>query len=332
MTRTQDRTSPFRTLGTAVAGAPNARQAMIDAGMDWTVEQHPISATIELPAQITADGVDPARSLNLPIKNRVANVRERVAGSGRYDVLGVVGDTYQVVQNVDNADFLDALTEQSGAVIETAGEYNHGRRTFVTMKLPEALMVGGSDRTDLHFIATNSHDGTAAFQISVAPVRMVCLNQNTMMLAQAVSKFTIYHRRNALNNIAQAQQALGLTFRYAAEFEAACEALLLAHVPVRKELELVQAIYVPTFDKKSGAETKQSADRRDRVLDLYRHSETNAFGRGSAYAMWNAVTEYEDWFKPVAGKGDPEMMRATRTARGGSQGIKDRALRILQEV
>ena len=39
-----------------------------------------------------------------------------------------------------------------------------------------SLAVGGTDRVDLNIAALNSHDGTSAFRILVAPMPVVCAN------------------------------------------------------------------------------------------------------------------------------------------------------------
>ena len=67
------------------------------------------------------------------------------------------------MQNEASCTLLDALTEEGGAVYETAGALRGGRETFVTMKLPTSMTFegrdGSKDRTDWYLAALNSHDG-----------------------------------------------------------------------------------------------------------------------------------------------------------------------------
>jgi len=63
-----------------------------------------------------------------------------VQGSG-----GAGGNKYEPMHNEASCDLLDALTGESGAVYETAGALRGGRETFVTMKLPEAMVFDGRD-------------------------------------------------------------------------------------------------------------------------------------------------------------------------------------------
>jgi len=51
--------------------------------------------------------------------------------------------------------------------------------------------------------------------------------------------------------------------------------------------------------------------------------------RGSKYAAFNAVAEYADWFKPVRGGSDKEVMRAERILTGAGDELKTKALALL---
>lgn len=89
--------------------APNSKDALIAAGLNWTVEQTPVYMN---------DGTE--------IKNYKANVR-----SDDKTVLGIVTDRYKIVQNEDAFSFTDALvgeTEDGVVRYETAGSLNGGKR------------------------------------------------------------------------------------------------------------------------------------------------------------------------------------------------------------
>ncbi len=92
------REKPWHGLGTIVAEAPDSREALILAGLDWKVIQRKI---------YTGD--------RKPIQGYRANVRD---SDNR--LLGVVSDRYRVVQNEDAFAFTDALLGE-GVRYETAG-------------------------------------------------------------------------------------------------------------------------------------------------------------------------------------------------------------------
>ena len=57
---------------------------------------------------------------------------------------------------------LNHLVDASGASFDTAGSLRGGRQVFVTMCLPETILIGGVDELDLFIAALNSHDGNSA--------------------------------------------------------------------------------------------------------------------------------------------------------------------------
>jgi hypothetical protein len=76
---------------------------------------------------------------------------------------------YHPLQNEEHAAFLNHLADASGATFDTAGSLRGGRQVFVTMRLPQHLSIGGTDRVDLNIAALNSHDGSSAFRVLVTP-------------------------------------------------------------------------------------------------------------------------------------------------------------------
>ena len=92
------RKAPWHGLGTKVQEAPDSKQALILAGLDWKVKQMPV---------YTGD--------NKMIPGYKANVRDK---DDR--VLGVVTDRYKVVQNEEAFAFTDELLGY-GVRYETAG-------------------------------------------------------------------------------------------------------------------------------------------------------------------------------------------------------------------
>ena len=97
------REKPWHGLGTMVENAPDSREALIVAGLDWNVVQKPV---------FTQDGVK--------VKGYYANVRD-------YDgsVLEIVTSRYKVVQNREAFAFTDGLVGE-GLRYETAGSLMGG--------------------------------------------------------------------------------------------------------------------------------------------------------------------------------------------------------------
>ncbi len=147
--------------------------------------------------------------------------------------LGIVSDTYGIVQNAHAFDFIDLLTtgkkNSQKPVIECAGVLGHGERIFITAKFPEPIRVRNSsnDVIDMYIVFTTSHDGSGAVTCMVTPVRVVCNNTLNYALKNNSGKITWRHTSNVLDemnltnaaNAKKAYQALHLYDVYCNEFK-----------------------------------------------------------------------------------------------------------------
>jgi phage/plasmid-like protein (TIGR03299 family) len=256
------------------------------------------------------------------VPNRVATVRTD-PDTGETKYLGYVGHSYVIQQNEETFDFLDSIVDQSGAHYDTAGFMKDGARVFMTMKMPEGIKIAGEDAHDLYLLATNGHDGFNAFKIAVVPIRLMCTNQISMAFRNARQTWTVRHTVNMAGRLTEARHSLELTFDYMDEFSAQMERLL-DQAYTDAEFDKLTKALIP--DPKTDAGLLRVKERRDDLWHLFTEAETNAFGRGTAYAAFNAATEYADWFAPVRGDKDGTK-RAQRIMDGGvTQDFKNFAL------
>ena len=271
-------------LGTVLPAEFDAAQAMSYARLGgWNVR----TMALQTAPALSDDGVFGA----LPVPDQFATVRTNPV-SGSVDVLGVVGRGYTVIQNEEHADLLNRVADEGGACFETAGSLRGGRSVFLSMKLPRTMNVGGVDRVDLYLIALNSHDGTSAFRLLVSPVRVVCANTQALALRRAQSSFSIRHTSGARGNIAQAREALGLTFKYAEVFEREAEQMIQASLTDAQFEQIIGKLWTTESESKRSATI--TANRADVLTGLYADAPTNASIRGTRWAGYQAITEYLD--------------------------------------
>jgi len=202
--------------------------------------------------------------------------------------------------------------EVPGATFDTAGSLRGGRQVFVTMRLPEHLSIGGSDRVDLNIAALNSHDGSSAFRVLITPVRVVCANTQHAALRNHLSSWSIRHTRNAKAAVQAARDTLGLTFAYVEAFEAQAERMINTSVTDAAFFELVQNLF-PSPSPEAPARTRNAARRRQASLaHLWHDASTQSGIAGTAWAAYQSVVEYVDHFAPVRDKADAATARALR--------------------
>jgi phage/plasmid-like protein (TIGR03299 family) len=303
-------------LGTVTVDAMTAEEAMRRAYLaGWNVRKVPLTAS-----EITPDGVT---CLDVPEHYATVRTHPKI---GRAEVLGVVGSDYRPIQNEQHCEFLNLLVDASGAHFETAGSLRGGRQTFVTMKLPETIRVGGVDELDLYIAALNSHDGSTAFRLITTPIRIVCANTQALALRHARSSFSVRHSAGHAGKVAQARQALGLSFAYAAAFQVEAERLIGQALTDAEFNEIVEQLW-PAPDRDAPARTTNNHRRRSSHLHyLFTDAPTQQVIRGTAWAGLQAISEYLDHVAPAK----DHDARALRTITSGTVAdLKQRAYQLL---
>jgi phage/plasmid-like protein (TIGR03299 family) len=188
-----NRKHAWQSIGQAIATHTNATDALAAANLSgWNVRKSPLTT------------IDGDKVIN--IGNRFATVFDSPE-TGEVEYLGVVGSAYTPIQNEEHSDLLNAVISESGASFETAGVLGNGRRVFITMKMPETMLVGGFDAVENYIVALNSHDGTTPFKFAVTPVRVACANTLAAAFKSATSTFSVRHTRAANGVIAEARES-----------------------------------------------------------------------------------------------------------------------------
>lgn len=297
------RTDAWHQLGTQVGHTMTATEALEAAHLNgWNVRKIGLTAT-----ELTEHGVT-----TVEVPDRFATVYTNpVTGATQY--LGVVGTHYTPIQNETNADLIDAVVDQSGAHFETAGSMRGGRDTFITMKLPDTMQVGGNDPVDLYLAALNSNDGSSAFRFLITPVRVVCKNTETAAIRSAKASFSIRHVAGSSRTIHEAREALGLTFKYVEAFQAEAEKMIAQSI-ADAEFERITAQVFGGGVATTKRQQTTLAEHVGGVMSIYRESPTMTDLKGTKWGAYNAITEYTDHFMKVRNTGNaPTVARAFRT-------------------
>jgi phage/plasmid-like protein (TIGR03299 family) len=309
------RLSAWHRLGTVTDTCMTAEDVMTKAWLGgWEVRKIALQGI-----EITDNGVT-----KVDCPDRFMTVRTNPA-TGATEYLGVVGEDYATVQNEQVAEMLNLLVDASGAHFETAGSMRKGRSVFVTMKLPEAMTIAGSDRMDLYLAATTSHDGTASLRLDATPVRIVCANTQRMAYDQTRGSYVFRHTSNITSKITEARQALSLMWKHFGAFEAEAEKMINEALTMG-EFEKIVADLWPIADDASDTARNNAKQRTATLRYLVRDADTQKTIKGTRWAGYQAVTEYVDHFAPAK---TPDV-RATRALTGTGADLKARAFELLK--
>ncbi|MDF5758789.1 DUF932 domain-containing protein [Spongiactinospora sp. TRM90649] len=287
-------------LGYTAPGPMTAGELLTHAQLaDWNVRKVPVG-------QVT----DPDTGQPVTADEDFLIVRTN-PGTGQPERLGMVGKDYKIVQNEEVADFLQTLVDESGAVFDTGGSLHSGRRVFVTMRLPEPLMVGGFDQVDLYLAAFSRHDGWGSFTTVATPVRVVCANTERAALRNNAAMFKVRHTGHIAGRIAEARDALRLTWRHGQAFAVEAEKLLATPMDLQEFRQFAATLHPLSPDAKDL--TRRNHELAMRELEwLFTSAPTNEPIRGTRWAAYNAVTERLDHRSPVIGRREAAIVRAER--------------------
>jgi phage/plasmid-like protein (TIGR03299 family) len=167
----------WHNLGQIITDYPTSAEAIIHAGLNYTVEKRPLFTY-----DTENNTGDPETDIIIPeieVPDFYATIRNDTE-----QVLGVVGNDYEVVQNRDAFTFFDAIVGGGeGILYETAGALGNGERVFITAKLPDYIKVGRKDMIEQYLFLTTSHDGLGSITAAFTPIRIVCNNSATRCAA-----------------------------------------------------------------------------------------------------------------------------------------------------
>lgn len=212
--------------------------------------------------------------------------------------LAVVGSTYRPFQNAKAADFLHEVVADHGIVFETAGELRGGETVFISLRMPENLVVdpgGVSDEIMQYLMWSNNHAGKGQAKLVMTPWRPRCGNTHGFALRDATRKFGISHTGNLDQKVEMARKALGISVRYFDEL--AAEETLLARTPVTLgDFDDVIELLWPAKESPSKREAGIDDRRHDALRDSF--AEYSVELGKTAYALENVMTDWLDHSAP----------------------------------
>lgn len=181
-----ERTPYYAQLGGDVVGCKSVEEVIKKVGLDWEVEKQPL---------FLGSGKQ--------VDRKFATVRK---DNGQ--VLGIVGDNYQVVQNHEGFEFINECLGE-GITFTKAGTYNRGERVFMVGEAPTVNICGDDVHPSILF--TNSHDGSGTVKAMFTPMRVVCANGLMIPIPgheSGIVNIRVSHTRNVKDRLMIAQDLI----------------------------------------------------------------------------------------------------------------------------
>jgi phage/plasmid-like protein (TIGR03299 family) len=295
-------------LGQMMTAGATIEDWQREAGMDYKVQRSVIRYATE-------------RDLTNAEDFRTVDDKHVLFRSDTGAHLGVVSDSYKVVQPTEVLEFFRDWAAQGGLTIESAGVLFGGRRYFATAKLSDAVSVdGGRDTVVPYALLSTSADGSRATECRWTTVRTVCNNTLTMARKGAAA-FKVSHR-----SVFVADDARAVVESAHAEFGAFMQAARsLANIKMTtKDAEDMTLQLL----MKTNEEVTRASAGFNRVMGLF-----NGAGMGSnfetahdtAWGWLNAVTEYADHHA----RARSDENRTASALWGAGDALKQKALALV---
>ena len=269
------RTKPWHGLGVQVQEAPESKDALRLAGLDWKVYQREVYTD----SGIRIDGY----------RANVRNTDNRV--------LGVVTERYKIVQNEEAFAFTDELLGK-GVRYETAGSLQDGRKVWLLARLPKEYIISG-EQISPYLVFSNSHDGSAAVRVAVTPIRVVCNNTLNLALSTAKRSWAMVHTGNIKGKIHEAQETLLMEATYMNKLGKEFETLKRQKLSDRQIKEYIELL-LPLEKTTSLVTAKNVKKLRDDLRARYYDApDLQDVGGNNAYRFINAVSDFATHNEPL---------------------------------
>jgi phage/plasmid-like protein (TIGR03299 family) len=283
-------------LGQIVQDYPTSAEAIKFAGLNYIVEKRPLF-TYDA-ENMQADEDTDIKIPEIIIPNFFATVRIDTE-----QVLGIVGNKYEVVQNETAFTFFDSLVaDDSGIKYETAGALGNGEKIFITAKLPDIIKVGRNDIIEEYIFLTTSHDGSGSIMAAFTPVRIVCNNTLNMALKNHSNAVFIKHTANAEDKLKEAARIISLSTNTSQQLETLFNKWSKVRIADNELKKLIQLAMSPTIEVFTAVAENNSAyefskhfnDVCGQVFEYALTSETQLLPTtaGTLYGAYNAITGY----------------------------------------
>lgn len=273
----------------------NLTRKQVEQSLGWQVDTEPVQL---------ADGTT--------IDSHFANTR---VIDGERQVLGVVGKSYQVIQNTELLDFAETIRKKHKLKFTHVGTVGDGSRVYFQCS-GDSFSIGKSDEVTPYMLFINSHDGSLTCRMNPMTERMVCANQFATFTNDKHSYAAIRHSGDVKSKLEQAGR-LGRYFMEASKTtQMAMLQLRRKSVTQRKVADYFKDMYLQQI-------REVTTNPQDRPEDLARNRADIAFQKYkqrfeneapiAGTTAWNMANAYTGWLQHDyrAGK-DPERSKQRR--------------------
>jgi phage/plasmid-like protein (TIGR03299 family) len=245
-----------------------------------------------------------------PIQGKMATVRE-----DNDQVLGIVGDDYEVFANSDLKGIIQPLVDEQVLTVVNQGYLNNGRKVFVQAQIAEDYKVVGESYKGM-ITLLNSHDGTTKVSLGTTVVRVICQNTFTAAMKQLTEKFR--HSEGVTERVLESAAVVDYVGGAMKKYNEYAEKLAATRCTSAQFRDALEQIYQQPVDK---------------MRDSFVSQLNNLFynGRGNeGRTMYDALNACTEWSTHFSRKSKDARMNYSQFGAGAA--TNRRALAVLTEM
>ena len=287
-----------------------------------------------------------------PIEVKLADSYQRLIirtnpDTGQIECLGRVTGRYETFSNEELAALANSIMEfDKDTYWDTAGAIHDNTVVFMSLKLGDEIIIdpnGANDRILQHVLLTTGHTGNMSVWAKNVGTRVVCANTFSMAMGEDTVYYKFRHLRGQVDQEHDIATALGITRNYFKTLEEIANTLYETPMETNEFVKYIDTIYPQPEEKEflgvnqDGSEKKdrtmtQWNQQRDTLVDIWNGTGIRGINtieniRGTAWAGYNAFTEYLDWYG--AKKSKQQLEKASSLV---AVPIKQQGLDILKEL
>ena len=291
--------------------------AMREAGLDWKVKEK----------ELFFDGVDAKSHLELdfdPDWKRVSSHKALVRDSDNR-VLGVMGNKYNVLQNIEAFDFTDNLVAEGELKYVTAGSVKDGQVVFMVAKImSDPLEIVPGDIAEKYVLFVNSHDGSFSVTVKFVATLVVCWNTLVAALGEKRRALKVKHTRNMKKRMEEGKKILGLANEKYANMKRVAQEMARIKMSKKEFNDFAYELVVP--DNRSMDDLTNAQNRSLENLNYLYVAGPGQEIEGREGTVWGAHNAVTAWTSHVR---ESKHERIRYTLMGQGDAINEKAEKLL---
>lgn len=213
------------------------------------------------------------------------------------DRLGVAGERYGIVQNEQAFGLFDGLSP----VWEAAGQFRNGALVYGQAATEQTIVLdpsGAADEIKPFVVVSTTHDGSGALRIGRTALRLDCLNMFNLMFSKLQHAISVRHTLRVEDRMKAIKLAWKENNLYFDVLSQEANALYQQSATDKQFFDIVYNI----VGERPELNTKGAQTKWDNNLELYTAAwkgETNAKAYGTAWGVFNALIERNQWGRTI---------------------------------